>query len=1365
MTEEPNTPMIPDWNANNTQLELRRQKKTAFLMFGIIGFALLIGAILFITLQKIPYSQIEEVREVPIPLTSAGTEREFVLKSAEYADGDLDAIFYDESTNERIMDFALKSHPSVSYVKEVGLGPQVVMWYDVNSAYALSGALGEPEFTDMRTGAIVDREWKYVYWGNETYEEPIFSCSNKAEANGTSEVCSQTGTETKIRENWLPYNSKDIPKGITRIGIEVINREGEWIDGVWNIGGRKISRHSEWTASLNVDLVDYYNFENNSIQLVDVVVGQSDMNGTLTGGPVNISGRIGSALNFSTGDYARFYKNLTNGSSQGTACMWVKSPSIDDYEKVWGEVGGGSDAYISFGAGSVGNRVWTNGGFLDANVSGSGLANAWNLYCYSWGSLGGRSYQNATFVANNSNTSRPILYGGYKVGENGGEAITQYVIIDEVGHWTRQLTYDEVVQLWNNGSGLTYDANPAAPASYNLSVSLTSPNDNYNSTTSTNYLVVNLTKNGINIKNVSLLVNSTINQTNSSGAEGAYNFTIGLADGVYNWTAQAYDVGVFTQQAVDLKNGYNNGTLINQTNINSSWAKVGDGGVDLDGSGDYINLGTGSSLNLTGELTISAWVNPDIVSGGGKIILSKSEGTYTGTQYELRILSGDLQLVTVNGTTGVVFTAKKSISASEWSHVVGTINSTGYLRVYVNGVVNETGVQHIGPRMTSTEATAIGSIKPSAPNLYFNGSIDDVMLFNRSLSATEIGYIYNNNTAGQRALTTDPSLVSYWTFDDYSSVPAKYLATGRKLSVDTRAPNVNITSPVNGSVIEFQEKNTNLILNWTASDEFLDACWYEWNGVNTTVSCSTNTTSINITDGSVKTVNFYANDTFGIINSSTVNWNYRLFLNYEVFDTPVMEGITSSFSQNFFTNGSDISSAVFTYNSTNYAGTVNNHGGNNFTITRSATAPSVNMDTNITFYWNVSQGGFYYSPRARNQTVLNIQIDNCSINHVVVYNFTIKDEKSLLTIAPAGNNTLGKVDLQINTLGGSTLIAQFNKSYAQINPFAVCINASFSGNLNVDALVEYSADSYQTEFYNIQNNTLNSSMLNRNISLYDLNTSLAQQFRLIVKDSSFLALDDALINIYRKYIDEGIYRITELPKTDANGETTASLVVNDVIYKFVIEKYGQIIKTFDNVRAICQTPLVTTCTIDFNAFATGTTVPDYEENEGFNYTLGYNSSSRIISSSFVLTDGDTANITLLVITEDPLETSVCTDTLSSSSGTLECTVPSTFGNATVLAKLTRDGSLQAQGQVKLDQNPSDIYGGILVILGLFIIGTLVGVGLSDTPVFTVVSLIIGVVLLMALNLVANNGFIGGTATILWIIVALILVLIKAARRS
>ena len=138
----------------------------------------------------------------------------------------------------------LKSHKSVDEVLKVGLGNQVVMYYDFNFNELYKDGLGKVYFTDMRTGKEIERDYRFVYWGEEEYESPVYSCENVInKSGGVSEECIEVKTETKTIEKWLPYNSKDIPNGNIRIGIEVEVLKNDYVDGIWEIVGKN---YLEW---------------------------------------------------------------------------------------------------------------------------------------------------------------------------------------------------------------------------------------------------------------------------------------------------------------------------------------------------------------------------------------------------------------------------------------------------------------------------------------------------------------------------------------------------------------------------------------------------------------------------------------------------------------------------------------------------------------------------------------------------------------------------------------------------------------------------------------------------------------------------------------------------------------------------------------------------------------------------------------------------------------------------------------------------------------------------------------------------------------------------------------------------------------
>jgi len=834
--------------------------------------------------------------------------------------------------------------------------------------------------------------------------------------------------------------------------------------------------------------------------------------------------------------------------------------------------------------------------------------------------------------------------------------------------------------------------------------------------------------------------------------------------------------------------------------------------------------------NMTaGTITACVWMNYTS-NNAGKVILGQWEASPPKVQawsFWSQTTTGNLGFIIYDGVGQKSVVTTNLYNDTTWHFACGRANST-HVSFFVDNV--EVGnVVYDGTIQSTNTQFSIGA--PFVGSGYYNGRFDEIGIWNRSLTDAELtqlwndgngmsyGYVEGNVTITLLSPIDDANLTdvtpvlsanitnasgifienvtinvynasgnifteintsgipfiynfttstlidgSYdWNVTVYGNDSEAYSSLTYTFTIDTVSPVLIISYP--NETITFHELNTNLSLNWSANDTHIGSCWYNWNGTNVSVTCADNTTNILIIDGTNTNLTFYVNDTFGNLNSSFVSWNYRLFLNSETYDSEVFEGLSSTFYINLLTNGSDITAANFSYNNTNYLGTISDHGSNNFTLSRTITAPTVTTDTNLTFYWNITQGTLNYNLTGKNQTVINLLIDNCTTNSVVLYNFTIRNEENLTKLSSA--TTTARINLQIYGFATTNLIQEYNKTYTNINPFAVCLNDSLStgGAFSNDVEIQYEADGYVTELYYIQNETITSASFNQNISLYDLNSSDSQVFKIIFRDSSFLPVENALIKIYRKYVDEGLYRVVEIPKTDKRGETVAHLVLNEVIYKLEVVKYGEILETFTDVIAVCQTPLVASCEIDLNAFSEAIVVPDFEDAEDFSFTLGYDNDTRIVSSVFTIPSGSVQTISLNVTREDSLGTAVCTDTLLSSSGTLSCVVPTSFGNSTIVAKIYKEGVLQAQGQIKLNQTPFGIYGVNLVFLALFIIITLIGAGMSDNPIYTTIFLLVGVALLFALNLVANNGFIGATATILFLVMAVVLIIIKGSRRN
>jgi hypothetical protein len=195
------------------------------------------------------------------------------------------------------------------------------------------------------------------------------------------------------------------------------------------------------------------------------------------------------------------------------------------------------------------------------------------------------------------------------------------------------------------------------------------------------------------------------------------------------------------------------------------------GAMFFDGSNDYINVSNNSELNPQTAMTITFWMKPS-QSKVARIInkwCSTGPNADSGQAYAIYQNNNNLCFL-VNGknATDHEICGTKVITDGNWYFVVGTADNNGGAnnqKLYVNGVIDN--------QKTSNNITAYTlvnlQIGGSTNGYPFNGSIADVRVYNRSLSATEISALYNSynpkaaSDSLQKGLVLDMSLTSKYT--------------------------------------------------------------------------------------------------------------------------------------------------------------------------------------------------------------------------------------------------------------------------------------------------------------------------------------------------------------------------------------------------------------------------------------------------------------------------------------------------------------------------------------------------------------------------------------------------------------------------
>ena len=117
-------------------------------------------------------------------------------------------------------------------------------------------------------------------------------------------------------------------------------------------------------------------------------------------------------------------------------------------------------------------------------------------------------------------------------------------------------------------------------------------------------------------------------------------------------------------------------------------------GLDFDGSNDYVNISNNSSLQISSDITLEAWIKLDNLSGSKIVIIKTDGGSAADMSYSLRVpSSGNVVRFAIGGGSGVDFDGEGSVSetidspsltSGIWYHVAGVRNGTT-MTLYLNG--------------------------------------------------------------------------------------------------------------------------------------------------------------------------------------------------------------------------------------------------------------------------------------------------------------------------------------------------------------------------------------------------------------------------------------------------------------------------------------------------------------------------------------------------------------------------------------------------------------------------------------------------------------------------------------------------------
>lgn len=198
----------------------------------------------------------------------------------------------------------------------------------------------------------------------------------------------------------------------------------------------------------------------------------------------------------------------------------------------------------------------------------------------------------------------------------------------------------------------------------------------------------------------------------------------------------------FEQDVLDSWN--NNDGTDNSSAGYSTDSQVGTYSKDLDGGDDYVQTPININDSTRSEFSISAWVYLRTTDQFNMIVASRDSNS--SEELSFRVDSNnkfEFFTVTDTGTSYGVEAAETTTTllGSTWYHLAGTYDDANGYTTYIDGSedasVADTGLGDDG---------LDNQIGRRNDGFYFEGLIDDVRIYTKELTATEVSNLYNNGS-------------------------------------------------------------------------------------------------------------------------------------------------------------------------------------------------------------------------------------------------------------------------------------------------------------------------------------------------------------------------------------------------------------------------------------------------------------------------------------------------------------------------------------------------------------------------------------------------------------------------------------------
>lgn len=842
-----------------------------------------------------------------------------------------------------------------------------------------------------------------------------------------------------------------------------------------------------------------------------------------------------------------------------------------------------------------------------------------------------------------------------------------------------------------------------------------------------------------------------------------------------------------TNTVVVDSNGPNTGIASANTD---TWSVSGllNNAFDLEAdNSDFINLGDFDILN---EISISAWVTFESFDFENWIVAKDDGGS--DRAYAFGVKSPNKITLQIDGNNAVA-DGDTTLSTGVRYHIVVTYNdSSKVIEYYLNGS-SDGSTSNIGTISTNNANVNIGRRSLSPSDTHVDGIIENVGIWNKILTPTEVDDLYNSGIGfaypfGNDVILNSPDDSSVFlnpvvefncsathsidivnislltnqsgTFEIVNTTDVSGLTNetvwnhdlendgqylwscqacdtdgdcgvaglNRTVIIDTTNPIINLISP--SGIISSIVIGENLSLNWSITELNIDTCWFDYNDINTTVTCGDNNYSFITVDGQQSLI-FYANDTVDNLGSNTTNWSYTFIENEVTFNENATETSIQTFELNMTTDVTVLSiSSILNYKGTEHISTATCDNGNCI-LANTIDISIVNTGESElhNFFWNFTifdgDTSTTTTTSTREQNVSRIHLEQCNATFTIeALNFTAFDEQNITRISPY------QFDGTFLFWTGSGTVKRNNSFSNNDDETVLCLSPNEE--MKIDAQIDYGFSddntTYITRNYFFDNATISNET--QHVPLFLLKNTESTTFILEVEALNLRGIPDAFIHTQRFYPGEGLFRTVQIGRTNEEGKTTGFFETETVDYKFLIVKNGEIIISTEQQKVVGES-------IPFTlVFRIGQTIDTpwsfYEGLDNLQKNLSFNRDTNIISFTYIDTSGSLSSARLFVTNQKYVEapTTICDVSTILSSATLVCNVTGFNGTINAEAFIGRSPEVLVDLITIAIDNARAVFGKLGLLLGMFIIL----VGYSVTVFSITAGLIIGFIILVFVSM-------------------------------